>query len=123
MSKFIAVGFDREADADKFKLLVGNQMNVIKLAVPSVDELTGTKKTLIHNLRVRSIHDHRLRGSDRRQYLYSGVVIEFQQGFDAAVFAAAILNIAQGNSFPENVQTILSLLTPDKVAGIRLEKE
>lgn len=125
-SKYITVGFDREADATRFQRLVTKMGNLLKLGETYENE-AGEKKLRIHNIQARGTHENMVRPWERRQYDLSGVIVEFKDSKDAQMFAIAVLNFARGNmpteDISDHITALIATVQDGKVAGLRLEKE
>jgi hypothetical protein len=126
MSRYITVGFDTDAAAEKFKALVKKMGHLIKLGETYQSEL-GEKKLRIHNIQARGIFNTYVPPGMQRIHDVAGVIVEFKDPRDAQVFAIAVMSFAQGNmptaDISDHITALIATVQDDKVVGVRLEKE
>lgn len=125
MSRYVTVGFDRDADAELFKTLITEAGRKIKIFRTVVTD--GVSKNTVTTIGVRSVFDNDPLKHNKRNQDAAGYIIEFKDRQIGDRYAHAITCLLTGqarNSGGDHLLDVIEeCLKPENVIGFRYERE
>jgi hypothetical protein len=138
VSKYVTVGFDSDAKADKFKAAIEGNGLLVRLYETFKDD-EGNKKGRVNSIQARSAHIWTPTSWERRRFEFGGVTIEFKDQLTAMEFLHRVAGFLSGefssmdagdgteqesdSTFHEAAVALALLLKPANVAGAKFERD